>query len=82
MVARLVRDQEVVGSNPVASTNKKRRVFALLFCCIAVILLLPRIVQHITTRELVENHVIIIVRLYCCINLAPCVDIFLKWCII
>ncbi len=26
MVARLVRDQEVVGSNPVASTNKNKRV--------------------------------------------------------
>ena len=28
MVARLVRDQEVVGSNPVASTNKNRRFSA------------------------------------------------------
>ena len=31
MVARLVRDQEVVGSSPVTSTTKKRRVFALRF---------------------------------------------------
>ena len=33
MVARLVRDQEVVGSSPVTSTTKKRRVlpFAFLF---------------------------------------------------
>ena len=27
MVARLVRDQEVVGSNPVASTTKKGELF-------------------------------------------------------
>ena len=33
MVARLVRDQEVVGSSPVTSTTKKRRVFCpSLFC--------------------------------------------------
>ena len=34
MVARLVRDQEVVGSNPVTSTNKKRTAeMPSSFCC-------------------------------------------------
>lgn len=31
MVARLVRDQEVVGSNPVASTTKKGELLLPLF---------------------------------------------------
>ncbi len=31
MVARLVRDQEVVGSSPVTSTTKKRRVLPFAF---------------------------------------------------
>ena len=31
MVARLVRDQEVVGSNPVASTKKQTDIFVCLF---------------------------------------------------
>ncbi len=35
MVARLVRDQEVVGSNPVASTTKQEKAFRFLLFCIS-----------------------------------------------
>ena len=34
MVARLVRDQEVVGSNPVTPTKEKGQFFDCLFSCV------------------------------------------------